>query len=146
MVTNLCEHAKDHWIVFPFGNMHFLLINYILIKIVSTFIVCVGGVFWKRNALVIVDKKKDAYRMLVLMSFWLSLHVLSQAWENTVHFLFPLENNTVTNKPRGVFYYFLWHILNHSNQQSRLTTKVSTGVLSMEAYLRINDIEIKQIN
>lgn len=51
MVTNLCEHAKDHWIVFPFGNMHFLLINYILIKIVSTFIVCVGGYFEKEMLL-----------------------------------------------------------------------------------------------
>lgn len=51
MVTNLCEHAKDHWIVFPFGNMHFLLINYILIKIVSTFIVCVGGVYFEKEML-----------------------------------------------------------------------------------------------
>lgn len=51
MVTNLCEHAKDHWIVFPFGNMHFLLINYILIKIVSTFIVCGGGYFEKEMLL-----------------------------------------------------------------------------------------------
>lgn len=146
MVTNLCEHAKDHWIVFPFGNMHFLLLNYISIKIVSTFIVCVCGGILKKKCSCHSGQEERHLQNVCIDEFLVSLHVLSQAWDNGVHILFPLENNTFTNKPRGVFYYFLWHILNHSNQQSRLITKVSTGALSMEAYLRINYIEIKQIN